>query len=203
MQYGDNMTEKKRARAELLFQTFGPVLKTGTLREHRIFNRDIAELLDDGDIQKLKTGYYIWNATASDISDIGTIAVLIPFGIICLQSAAHYHELTTLNPLAITVAIPANRTRITLPDHPPVELIAYPLPSFKLGVTEADPNVRIYDRERTVCDFFSKRQQLGEDLALDIMQTYMRGTRNLQKLFDYAGTLRIKGVIKPYVEALT
>ena len=202
MQYGDIMTDKKRVRAESLFQTLGPVIKAGTLREHRIYNRDIAELMGNGDIQRLKSGYYIWNTAASDISDLGMVATLIPFGVICLQSAACFHELTTLNPLVVTVAIPANRTRISLPEYPPVELIAYPLSTFELGMTEISSHIHIYDLERTVCDFFRKRQQLGGDLALDVLQTYMRGTRNLQRLFDYAGTLRIKRVIKPYVEAL-
>jgi predicted transcriptional regulator of viral defense system len=198
------MTDKKRTRVESLFQTSGPIITAGTMREHRIYNRDIAELLKSGDIQKLKTGYYIWDAIAPDVPDIEAVATLIPFGIICLQSAAHFHDLTTLNPLVISIAVPANRTRVATPAYPPVELIAYPLPTFELGAIEAgSPHIRIYDRERTVCDFFRKRRQLGDDLALDIMQTYMRGTRNLQKLFDYAGILRIKGVIKPYVEALT
>jgi predicted transcriptional regulator of viral defense system len=198
------MTDKKMARAASLFLTAGPIITAGTMREHRIYNRDIAELLKSGDIQKLKTGYYIWDNATPDVPDIEVVTRLIPFGIICLQSAAHFHELTTLNPLAITIAVPANRTRVAVPDYPPVELTAYPLPTFGLGATEAGkPHIRIYDRERTVCDFFRKRRQLGDDLALEVLQTYMWGTQNLQKLFDYAGILRIKGVIKPYVEALT
>ncbi|MDR3209781.1 MAG: hypothetical protein LBT36_04055 [Oscillospiraceae bacterium] len=84
---------------------------------------------------------------------------------------------------------------------PPVELVSYAMPTFELGATEAG-HIRVYDRERTVCDLFRKRRQLGDNLALEVLQTYMRGQRNLQTLFDYAGTLRIKGVIKPYVEAL-
>ena len=200
------MIDKKRTRAELLFQTFGPVMKAETLRKHKIYSRDITKLINNDDIRKLKQGYYIWNNAMLDSSDIGTASALIPFGIICLQSAAQFHELTVLNPFTVAVAIPANRTRVSLPVYPPVELVAYPLPTFELGAIEVEAgnlHARIYDRERTVCDFFRKRNQLGEDLALDVMQTYMRGIRNLQKLFDYADALRIKGVIKPYVEALS
>lgn len=200
------MTNKKQIRIESLFQTIGPVIKASKFRENKIYSRDITKLLNNGDIQKLKTGYYMWNDTENDVSDIETVSELIPFGIICLQSAAYFHELTLLNPLNVTIAIPANRTRVAVPEYPPVELIAYPLPTFELGATKQEAeklHIRIYDRERTVCDFFRKRRQLGEDLALDILQAYMRGTRNLQKLFDYAGMLHIKGVIKPYVEALT
>jgi predicted transcriptional regulator of viral defense system len=199
------MTDLKRRRTEILFKQHGPILKANLLREHGIYSRELSAFARDGYIQKLKTGYYIWNETVPDVSDIETASAVVPFGIICLQSAARFHELTTLNPLAVTVAIPANRTRVALPDYPPIELIAFALPTFELGLTEMESGkarVRVYDRERTVCDFFRKRRRLGDDLALEVLQSYMRGTRDLQKLFDYAGRLRIRGILKPYVEAL-
>lgn len=202
MQIGDAMTENKHMQIKKMFQTFGPIIKSGMLRQHKVYNREIAELLSNGDIIKVKSGYYLWNDFASEISDVETVAALIPFGIICLQSAASYHGLTTLNPLAVTVAIPASRTRVALPVHPPVDLVAYPISTFELGLLNENCSIRIYDRERTVCDFIRKRKQLGEDLALDVLRTYMRGTRNMQKLFDYARILRVRNVMKPYVEAL-
>jgi predicted transcriptional regulator of viral defense system len=205
MYFGETMTDEKRKRLEMLFQQHGPILKASLLREHGIYSRDLSALARGGYIQKLKTGYYIWNETVPDVSDIETASAVVPFGIICLQSAARLHELTTLNPLTVTIAIPANRTRVALPAYPPVDLIAFALPTFELGLMENESGiirVRMYDRERTVCDFFRKRRRLGDDLALEVLQTYMRGPRNLQKLFDYAGNLRIKDILKPYVEAL-
>jgi len=195
------MNEEKRNSIETLFRQHGPILKAGFLRERRIYNRALTELVRDGFVQKLKTGYYIWNDTVSDISDVETVAALVPFGIICLQSSAVFHEMTTLNPLAVTIAIPSNRTRIALPEYPPVELVSYAMSTFELGAMNTE-GIRVYNRERTVCDFFRKRKQLGDDLALEVLQAYMRGPRDLQTLFDYAGSLRIKSVIKPYVEAL-
>jgi predicted transcriptional regulator of viral defense system len=199
--FGDVMNDEKQDRIEALFKERGPILKTHVLREYGICSRDLAELTKDNLIQKLKTGYYMWNAMMPDISDAETAVVLIPFGVVCLQSAAMFHELATVNPIAVTIAVPANRTRIALPKYPPVETVAYPLPTFGLGITETG-NLRVYDMERTVYDFFRKRRQLGDDLAIEVLRTYMRGTKNLQTLLDYAGKLHIKGIIKPYMEAL-
>jgi len=195
------MNEEKRNSIEMLFRQHGPILKAGFLREYRIYNRALAELVQDGFVQKLKSGYYIWSDTVPDVSDVETVAALVPFGIVCLQSAAVIHDMTTLNPLAVTVAIPSNRTRVALPEYPPVELVSYAMSTFELGAMKT-ASIRVYNRERTVCDFFRKRKRLGDDLALEVLQTYMRGPRDLQTLFDYAGTLRIKNVMKPYVEAL-
>ncbi|MDR2196980.1 MAG: hypothetical protein LBO07_03355 [Coriobacteriales bacterium] len=162
-------------------------------------------MIHTGEIERLKVGYYISAESLTDVSDTEIAAALVPFGAVCLWSAAQFYGLTTINPLAVTIAIPANRTRVALPKHPPIELVAYPLSTFELGITsvkEGQTAFRIYDRERTVCDFFRKRGRLGEDVALDVLREYMRGARNLQRLFDYAGKLHINAVIRPYVEAL-
>ena len=196
------MPEEKTTFVEGLFRQHGPILKTGFLRENGIYYRALAKLTRNGSVQKLKTGYYAWGASMLDISDVEAAAALVPFGIVCLQSAAVLHELTTLNPLAVTIAIPSNRTRVALPEYPPIELVSSAMQTFELGAVKMG-GIHVYGRERTVCDFFRKRKQLGNDLALEVLQSYMRGPRNLQTLFDYAGALRIKGVIKPYVEALS
>lgn len=199
------MTDEKRQRARILFEQGGPILKTKTLNENRFCSREIAELVLHGDIQKVKTGYYVWTGQSSNLSDIETVAAVIPYGIICWYSAAQMHELTTVNPLSVSIAIPATRTRVAIPQHPPVELVSTAASFFELGLITMNTgqiDVRIYDRERTVCDYFRKRNQLGEDMALEVLQNYMNGSRNLQRLFEYAGKLRIKTVIKPYVEAL-
>lgn len=199
------MTNEKRKLAKELFLSRGPILRAKLLRENKFCSREITELIDSGLIRKIKPGYYIWCEEENNLSDIETVASVLPYGIICRQTAAQLHELTTVNPLAISIAIPANRTRVVVPSHPPVELVPTSLITFELGLTTLKTDhmsIRIYDRERTVCDFFRKRNQLGEDLALEVLQNYMSGPRNLQRLFEYAGKLRIKLVIKPYVEAL-
>jgi hypothetical protein len=45
------------------------------------------------------------------------------------------------------------------------------------------------------------RLQIGKDAALEVLKRYMAGRKNLQKLYGYADTLRIKKIIEPYVEA--
>lgn len=199
------MSDEKKQLAKKLFAAKGPVLKAKTLTENKLSSREIADLVQQGFIRKVKTGYYIWSGTENDLSDIELVASVIPFGIICRQSAAQLHEMTTLNPLAVSIAIPSNRTRVVVPSYPPVELVPSPKATYELGLTKMSvghESVRVYDRERTVCDFFRKRHQLGDDIALEVLKNYMSNSRNLQRLFEYAGKLRIKGVIKPYVESL-
>jgi hypothetical protein len=59
--------------------------------------------------------------------------------------------------------------------------------------------LKMYDRERTVCDFIRMRLRIGKDVALEVLKTYMSGRKNLQKLYKYAGKLQIERVMHPYL----
>ncbi len=199
------MNSEKIKTAESLFQKCGPVLKTRLLRESGLHSRLIAQLISEGYIRKIRTGYYVWNTAETETSDIALCAASVPFGVVCLQSAAVLHELSTINPIAVSIAVPNNYLKVTLPEYPPIELFSYPRKTFDLGIDHLQLNsinIRIYDKERTVCDFFRKRKQLGDDLAIEVLKTYIQGKVNLQQLFEYADALRVKSVMKPYVEAL-
>ena len=155
------MTDEKRQRARALFEQNGPILKTKVLSKNHFCSREIAELISHGDIQKVKTGYYIWANSSSDLSDIETVASVIPFGVICCYSAAQVHELTTANPLAVSIAIPTTRTRVAVPQHPPVELVSTAPSFFELGLTTikvGQTEVRIYDSDGVFRGIYRKEQ---------------------------------------------
>lgn len=66
-----------------------------------------------------------------------------------------------------------------------------------------DTTIKIYNPERTVCDFFKYSSKIGNDVALEVLKNYMVGNKkNLQRLLEYASKLRVKKSIKQYVEAL-
>lgn len=199
------MTNEKKERARLVFESHGPVVKANILGESKLYSRDIAELISDGLIRKMKTGYYIWNAAENDMTDLELASAVIERGIICLQSAAIYYDLSTINSSAVTMAVPSDNKRPALPDYPPIDLYVVPAKLFEMGLTKeagAHGSLRIYDKERTVCDFFKRRNSLGDDLAMEVLKNYMNGKRRLPILMKYAKELRVKSIIKPYVEAL-
>lgn len=200
------VNQEKLRIAERLFTEKAPILKANELNKGGFCSREIAELVRDGYLSRVKTGYYEWNGNLNPLSDIETAATVIPFGIICRRSAAHIYGYMDSAPSIISIAIPANRTRIAIPSSLPVELISSAPGIYELGKTILDTGktvISIYDRERTVCDFFRKRSQLGEDLALKILRQYTKGDQNLQRLIDYAEKMRIKNVILPYIKILT
>lgn len=200
------MTETRREKIKKIFDDNGPIVKASVLRENKLCSRDVAELMHAGYVKKHRTGFYSWVNADENISDIELASSLIQNGVICLYSAAVYYDLTTINPIAVTVAIPSSTIKPLLPDYPPIKLYVFSKAFFSLGETTENlsyTDIRIYDMERTVCDFFRLRYQLGEDVTLEVLKNYMaRKSKNLQRLMEYAAKFRIKTKIKPYVEAM-
>lgn len=186
-----------------LFIEQGPVLRTAVLHEQRVFSREIARLSETGRIEKVKRGYYRWN---DDQDDLELVQALFPQGVISVFSAAVIHELTTVNPMSISITIPTNMFKPSLPEYPPVEIFFSAEEIMELGVEDymvGNSRIRLYNKERTVCDFFKYRARVGSDIAMEVLKSYVSGPKcNLQKLMEYAVKLRVRKYIKPYVEAL-
>ncbi|MEA4807626.1 hypothetical protein LNN31_06170 [Acetobacterium wieringae] len=181
-------------------------MRTKTLREHKISSRDLEELITMGEVVKVKTGYYALNTSLAKMTDFEWVHQLIPNGIVSVFSAASVYELTTVNPMAISVTISSNMIKPSLPDYPPIEFFFSSEANLLMGISDFQTDgksVPMYNRERTVCDFFKYSARIGNDLALEVLKNYMAGKeKNLSRLFEYAVKLRVKKYIKPYVEAL-
>lgn len=192
-------------KIDAIFDSEGPIVRASVLLENKFCSKDVAELVTDGYICKIKTGYYIRTPMMAELSEIELVSLLIPQGVFSLFSAAQYHNMTTVNPVAISISLPKDMRTPVLPEHPPINIFKTIRTVYEVGIEDVQTQnciIKVYDRERTVCDFFRMRLQFGEDVALEVLKNYMSGKKNLQKLYEYAEALQIKGVIRPYVEAL-
>ncbi len=200
------MNIERLNKIKSIFEENKPIVKTAILRDNKINSRDLAELLEDGYIIKIKSGCYAWAEEFENYSDFEVIHGIIPRGVISVFSAAEIHELSTVNSTNICVTIPTKMLKPKLPEYPPVELFYISDKYLELGAVDyvmEHINIRIYNPERTVCDFFKYIDKVGNDVALEVMKNYMsRKNKNIQMLFEYATKLRVKKHIKPYVEAL-
>ena len=69
-------------------------------------------------------------------------------------------------------------------------------------ITVENHPIRIYDRERVVCDMFRYLSRLGLDAAIEIFKNYMKDKkkRDVDKLIKYSRQLRVYKYISQYVE---
>jgi predicted transcriptional regulator of viral defense system len=176
------------------------------LRSSGVQTRTIAQAVSEGTIEKVKSGLYKlvdypWDEHGSfaDVCNSHKKAV------ICLTSAADYFELTTFNPSYITVAVPHNTPGFKL-DYPPVQVYYFPDKYYKSGIEVIETKsgtIRIYNREKTICDLFRYRNKMGDDIVIESLKNYLKlKKRDINKLFEYAETLSVKEKILPFVKAI-
>jgi len=181
--------------------------------------RDIARLLKEGTIIKVKPGLYrlvtlgdvvirlprIKGSGSTISQELIDVSKALPDGVICLASALAFYDLTTFNPSEIYVAIP-NAAKVPKIDYPPLRVFYFRERFYKPGIEKIEvPNctIRIYNKEKTICDMFRYRNKYGEDLALEGLKTYLsRKEANVNKLRKYAEICQVKTIMMPYLKAL-
>jgi len=176
------------------------------LRSEGVQTRDIASLVKEGVIEKVKPGLYKlvdypWDEHESfaDVCNANKNVV------ICLLSAVSYYELTTFNPSEIYVSVPHNTDRFFL-KYPPVKVYYFIEKYYKPGIQEKETpsgKIRIYNKEKSLGDLFRYINKLGEDVALESLKTYMKSRdRDLAKLHEYSVICGVKDKMEPFIKGM-
>ena len=168
----------------------------------------VKELLGAGVVERIKAGLYR-PVDIRDVPDVSIgfidVAKAVPSGVIALISALHFYEFTTFNPSGVYVAVPHNK-RAPRIDYPPVKIFYFRERFYESGIESIDTPygpVKIYNREKSVCDMFRYRKKLGEDIALEALKNYINYKySDFHKLMQYAAVCQVKTVIQPYLKAL-
>jgi predicted transcriptional regulator of viral defense system len=178
------------------------------LKKQSFHPREIARLVQIGELEKVKPGLYRLASLQPERNvnlSFVEICRAAPRGIICLASALAHHELVSFVPSEIQVALPlsAKPPRIT---YPPTHFFFFPERFYTPGTEQIETKagvVRIYNAEKSICDLFRYRKRLGEDLALEALKTYLRRKdSDLNALVEYARICQVKSIMLPYLKAL-
>lgn len=103
---GDCMGESLKA----VFDRHGGLMRTAELKKEGFYYKKIQHLLEEGEIEQVRRGYYQYSGEDS-FSDIPTITTLFPDGVICMESALDYYGYTDRTPTAWHLAVDNKSTR--------------------------------------------------------------------------------------------
>lgn len=157
-------------------------------------------------LTRVHKGIYEYLDSAQVDDDIVIAQQFFRRSIVSMFSAAHFHDLTTVIPSAVQLTLPSSGTRRPLkPKYPHIDFFFADDKIFRLGAESIALDgypVRIYDRERTVCDMFRYLSRVGMDSALEVFKNYMEDKKNrdIDKLIYYSRQLRVYKYIGNYVE---
>ncbi len=139
-------------------------------------------------------------------NDFYCAEAFVPYGVICLMSAARYYELTDFLPDTVNVAIERKKKVSTLPTWPAIHIYYFSSVRMETGVREIqeDENCfHIFDLEKTVVDIVTYRNKVGIEETAEILKNYLkREGSQINKLYQYAKLLHSERILRTYLEVL-
>lgn len=186
-----------------IFDRYGGMMRTTQLAEEKIFYPQREKLVADGYVEKVRRGYYQW-VNPEDFSEVGTVTRLFPDGILCMDTALRYYGYSDRTPgeWHLAVSKDSGKSRFKI-DYPFVRPYYVEPTVLELGLTAGTMDghpIRIYDKDRLICDCLRYRNKMDKEIFNKAIQNYIADPeKNIPKLMEYAGPLRVKKLAKDLI----
>jgi hypothetical protein len=210
--------ERQQDRAIALLSLNG-MARLSELTDAGITAATVSRMERKGGVVRLARGLYQLPDVPLDANhSLAEAAKLVPKGVICLQSALAYHDLTDRIPPSIWMAIGVKdwRPRIS---SPPIQIMRFGPKEFESGIEEhviEGVTVRIYGAAKTVIDMFHhhrrakllypKSHNPSPTAAIEGLREVLRQRKTtpaeIARYAVEAGT-RTWELVRPYLEAYT
>lgn len=184
-----------RTIAKQVIMEKGGIAKSADFVQAGIRAADVVNMCNAGYLDRIRHGYYQL-VEAETSSDEQFLAVLIPKGIVCVESALFHYGYSDFAPRKWSIAVPRSMSRTKLDVDALALQTYYVQPEiYELGkITDVFSGIKlsVYDRERTICDCFKYRSRLDHEIFNKALNAYAKDEKkNLQNLSVYAKKLRV------------
>ena len=186
-----------------IFDKYGGMMRTTQLAEEKIFYPQREKLIADGYVEKIRRGYYQW-INPDDFSEVGTVIRLFPDAILCMDTALRYYGYSDRTPgdWHLAVSKDSGKSRFKI-DYPFVKPYYVEPAVLELGLTTGTMDgqaIRIYDKDRLICDCLRYRNKMDKEIFNKSIQKYIADPeKSIPKLMEYAGPLRVKKLAKDLI----
>lgn len=196
----------KETTAKNVFKNVDAIAKTSDFKNAGLSNYDIAKLCKDGVIERIRNGFYQLPDNYN-ISEEQLISSLLPYGIVCVESALFHYGYSDFTPREWSIAVPRTyRNQISNIRELPVKAYYIQKNIIDVGKTEDDfdgVTLPVYDRERTICDCFKYRSKLDNEIFNKALNAYANDSKkNLSNLSAYAKKLHVYKKVTELMEVL-
>ena len=186
-----------------IFDRYGGMMRTTQLAEEKVFYLQRQKLIEEGYIEKVRRGYYQW-IDHEDFSETGTVIRLFPDAILCMDTALRYYGYSDRTPgdWHLAVSKDSGKSRFNI-DYPFVKPYYIEPAVLELGLTKGNMDgyeIRIYDKDRVICDCLRYRNKMDKEIFNKAIQNYIADPeKSIPKLMEYAGPLRVKKIVKDLI----
>ena len=186
-----------------IFEHYGGMMRTKELEQEKIYYQNIQQLIEAGHVEKVRYGYYQW-VNPDDFSEVGTVSRLFPDGIFCMETALRYYRYSDRTPEQwhLAVSKDSGKSRFHI-DYPFVKPYFLEPAVLELGSTKGNMDghdVRIYDKDRVICDCLRYRNKMDKEIFNKAIQNYINDPgKSISNLLEYAEPLRVKRIAKDLI----
>lgn len=184
------------------FRENGGILRTSELNNLGLSSRQINKLLENGEIIRIKRGFY--ELSDSIYPEEVVIARLFPNSVIFLESALMIYDYTDRIPAAWQIAVDrdSEKTQYQI-DYPQINVFYIEPKLLEVGVDIIQiegVNVKIFNRDRTICDVLRYENKLEREVFSNAIQRYVKDPKiNIRKLIEYSEIFNIKNKVQTYI----
>ena len=186
-----------------IFDQYGGMMRAKELQNENVFYRRLQQLIDEGYVEKVRYGYYQW-IDEEDFSEAGTVIRLFPDAILCMDTALRYYKYSDRTPAQwhLTVSKDSGKSRFNI-DYPFIKPYYVEPKILEIGLSNGNVDgheVRIYDKDRVICDCLRYRNKMDKEIFNKAIQNYVTDLeKSIPKLLEYAEALRVKKVAKDLI----
>lgn len=187
----NNVTDFK-----IIFERYAGVMRTAELSKEGISYQKLQNLIEQGRVEKIKYGYYQWQDERA-LTEVSVLSSLFPDAIICDVSAAMHYGYTDRVPGVWHIAVDNRSARKKFDlDFPLIKPHFIVNSRLNIGESKAEIDgilVRIYDRERVICDCLRHVNTMDGEVYNTIIQRYIHDeAKNPARLMAYAAQLGVE-----------
>ena len=181
-----------------IFDRYDGMMRAKQLDEEKVFYAKRQKLIQNGYIEKVRTGYYQW-IDPEDFSEVGTVKRLFPDAIFCMDTALLHYGYSDRTPMEwhLAVSKDSGKSRFKI-DYPHVKAYYLEPTLLEMGLTTGEKDghsIRIYDRDRVICDCLRYRNKMDREIFNKAIRAYVTDPqKNIPQLLNYAERLRVKKV---------
>ena len=186
-----------------IFENYGGMMRTKDLEQEKIRYRNVQQLIEAGLVEKVRYGYYQW-IRPDDFSEACTVIRMFPDAILCMDTALRYYGYSDRTPgeWHLAVSKDSGKSRFKI-DYPFVKPYYIEPAVLERGLTKGNMDgheIRIYDKDRVICDCLRYRNKMDKEIFNKAIRTYIDDPgKNIPKLMEYAGPLRVKKAVKDLI----
>lgn len=181
---------------EKIFKKYNGIMHTCELTKEGVFYQRLQELIEEGSVEKIKYGYYQWQDEKA-FTEASVIASLFPEAVICDTSAMMYYGYTDrvsgIWHVAVDSKSARNKYKVDFPEIKPHFIVPDRL---GIGISEGEIDgikVKIYDRERVICDCLRHVNTMDGESFNIVVQRYVQDrNKNAARLMEYAARLGVE-----------